>query len=48
MFSNKNEKFYTAKYWHMYETDNSIERIKNNFEADIRDDLTHIVEEKKT
>ena len=41
-FSNKKEKFYTKKYWHKYETDNSIERIKNNFEADIRDDLTVI------
>ena len=46
VFSDKNEKFYTAKYWHKYETDNSIERIINNFEVDIRDDLTNIVKER--
>ena len=46
VFSDKNEKFYTAKYWHKYETDNSIERIKNNFEVDIRDDLTNLVKER--
>ena len=47
VFSDNNEKFYTARYWHKYETDNSIERIISNFEVDIRDDLTYTVEEKK-
>ena len=42
VFSDNNEKFYTAKYWHKYETDNSIERIINNFNVDIRDDLSFI------
>ena len=38
VFSDNDEKFYTARYWQKYEVDNSIERIINNFEVDIRDD----------
>lgn len=46
-FSDNGEKFYTRRYYDKKEPADSVERIKDNFEVDIRDDLTSIVKERK-
>ena len=46
VFSDNNEKFYTREYWHKYEPDNSIERIINNFDSNVRNDLSVIKKER--
>lgn len=46
VFSDENEIFYTSRYEYRYETDNSIKRIIENFDVDIREDLNKIDKER--